>query len=66
MGIDEIKSAIKGLTTDDRRRIALYILELEKEHVQESLVPPIVKDLENATKAIQEAIEKFKKSGKKN
>jgi S-methylmethionine-dependent homocysteine/selenocysteine methylase len=34
--IDQIKAAIKSLTTDDRRKIALYILELEKEHVQKS------------------------------
>ena len=62
--IDEIKAAIKSLTTDERRRIALYILELEKEHVQKSFVPPIVHDLENVLKVLQEAIDRFKRPGK--
>ena len=62
--IDEIKAAIKSLTTDERRRIALYILELEKEDVQKSFVPPIVHDLENVLKVLQEAIDRFKRPGK--
>ena len=43
---------------------ALYILELEKEHVQKSFVPPIVHDLENVLKVLQEAIDRFKRPGK--
>lgn len=61
MGIDDIKTAIKNLPTDDRRKVALYILELEKEHVQKTYGPQIVEDVESVTKVVQEAIDKLKK-----
>jgi len=34
MQVDEIKAALKNLTPQERRKLALYILELEKEHLQ--------------------------------
>ena len=61
MGIEEIKSSIKQLTVDERRKIALYILELEKEHVRTTIGPQISRDLEDVSKVIQEGMEKLKK-----
>ena len=61
MGIDEIKSGIRELTVQDRRKIALYILELEKEHVSRTVGPQIAKDVEDVTKVVQEAVDKLKK-----
>jgi hypothetical protein len=61
MDIDDIKTAIKNLPTDDRRNVALYILELEKEHVQNTYGPQIVEDVESVSKVVQEAIDKLKK-----
>ena len=66
MGIEEIKSAIKSLPPDERRKVALYILELEKEHVQKTIGPQIAENLDTASKAFQEAIEKLKKFVGKN
>jgi hypothetical protein len=61
MSPDEIKSAIKGLTTEDRRKVALYILELEKEHVQKNVGPQIAKDIDDVSKVLQQALDKLKK-----
>lgn len=61
MQLEEIKTEVKNLTTEDRRKLALFILELEKQHVQNSLSPQIVEDLEGLSKAVQDAIEKIKK-----
>jgi sulfur carrier protein ThiS len=36
MELAEIKAALKDLSAQDRRNAALYILELEKEHVQKN------------------------------
>jgi len=61
MNVEEIKTAIKGLPTQDRRKVALYILELEKEHIQKTIGPQIVEDVDAVSKVAQEAIEKLKK-----
>jgi len=61
MGIEEIKTAIKGLPANERRKVALYILELEKEHVQKTIGPQIAEDVEDVSRVFQEAIEKLKK-----
>lgn len=61
MGIDEIKAGVKELTVQDRRKVALYILELEKEHVSRTVGPQIAKDVEDVTKVVQEAVDKLKK-----
>lgn len=61
MGIDEVKSAIRDLSISERRRVALYILELEKEHVQKTVGPQIAEDLDDVSKVVCEAIEKLKK-----
>ncbi len=60
MQVEEIKTAIKDLTVEDRRKVALYILELEKEHFKGTVGPQIAEDLESVSKVIQDAAEKIK------
>ena len=66
MNIEEIKTAIKGLSPQDRRQLALYILELEKDHFQQKVGPQIAEDIDGIAKSLQEAIEKVRNSVKKN
>ena len=61
MQLEEIKSALKTLTPQDRRKAALYILELEKEHVQNNIGPQIAEDLDAVSKVVQDAFQKLKK-----
>lgn len=60
MTLEEIRAAIKGLSIEDRRKIALYILELEKDHFKGTIGPQIAEDLEGVSKAIQETAEKIR------
>ncbi len=60
MDLEAVKTAIKDLAAADRRKLALYILELEKEEVREKYGPQIERELEKASKAFQEAFEKLK------
>lgn len=62
MGIEEIKTAIKALSTEDRRKIAVYILELERDHIQTTLGPQIAEDLDSVSRVVQESVEKIKKA----
>ncbi|MEW6510664.1 MAG: hypothetical protein AB1428_06845 [Bacteroidota bacterium] len=61
MDIDEIKSAIASLPTDQRRKVAMYILELEKKHLEETVGPQIKEDIQGVSKVLQEALEKLKR-----
>lgn len=61
MRLDEIKAAIKNLTVQERRNVALYILELEKEHVKNTIGPQLTEDAEAVSKVVQDAIGKLKK-----
>ena len=61
MELEEIKSAIKNLTVRERRQVALYILELEKQHVQNTIGPQIAEDVNAVSKVAQDAIQKLKK-----
>jgi len=61
MGIEDIKTAIKALTVDERRNVALYILELEKEHLKQKVGPQISKDMNDVSKVVQDAMDKLKK-----
>jgi len=45
----------------DRRKIALYILELEKDHVSKTVGPQLAKDVEDVSKVVQDALEKLKR-----
>ena len=61
MGLEDIKSAIRSLPANERRQVALYILELEKEHVQNTVGPQIAQDVDAVSKVLQDAIQKLKK-----
>lgn len=61
MELEELKTAIKSLSVQDRRKLALYILELEKEHVSRTVGPQIAKDVEDVSRVVQEALEKLRK-----
>jgi len=61
MEIDELKAAIKNLTVEERRKLAYYILELEKDHLQGKLGPQIAEDIDGVSRIVQEAFEKIKK-----
>jgi hypothetical protein len=61
MQIEEIKAAIKGLSVEERRKVALYILELEKDHFKGTIGPQIAEDLEGVSQVIQETAEKIKR-----
>ena len=60
MTIDEIKSAIKDLPATERRKVALYILELEKDYISGKVGPQVQEDLDAVSKLVQGAIEKLK------
>ena len=60
MQLEEVKAAVKELSVEERRKLALYILELEKEHIQKTIGPQISEDLESVSKVVQEGIEKLK------
>jgi hypothetical protein len=61
MDLEEIKSAIATLPVDQRRKVALYILELEKQLLQQTVGPQIKEDIEGVSKLVQEAFERLKK-----
>jgi hypothetical protein len=60
MQLDELKTAVKTLSPEDRRKLAIYILELEKDHFRDNVGPQIAQDLEGVGKALSEAFEKIK------
>jgi hypothetical protein len=62
--LDELKSVIKGLNVEERRKLAMYILELEKNHLQATLGPQIAEDIDGVSRVLQDAVEKIKKSVK--
>lgn len=61
MGLEEVKSAIKDLTVKERRQVALYILELEKQYMQNTIGPQIAEDVDAVSKVVQDALQKLKK-----
>jgi hypothetical protein len=61
MELEELKTVIKTLPADERRKIALYILELEKDHFRDTVGPQIGSDLEGVSKILQDAFEKLRK-----
>jgi hypothetical protein len=61
MTIEEIKTAVRELPAQDRRKIALYILELEKDHMQKTYGPQIAADVDAVSKVVQDAFDKLKK-----
>jgi hypothetical protein len=61
MTLDEVRTAIKELPVEERRKVALYILELEKDHLTQNIGPQIAEDVEAVTKVVQDAVERLKK-----
>lgn len=61
MELEEVKAAVRELSPEERRKIALYVLELEKEHIQKNVGPKISEELDNALGVIQDGIEKLRK-----
>ncbi len=61
MGLDELKAGIRVLSTEERRKLALFILELEKDHAKKTIGPQIAKDVEDVSRVVQDAFEKLKK-----
>lgn len=61
MELTELKGAIKDLKVEDRRKLALYILELERDHIQTTIGPQIAEDLEAFSGVVQDAVERIKK-----
>ncbi len=64
MTLDEIKTVVKSLPADERRRLAVFILDLEKEHIKTTLGPQISEDLQSLSKVLQDAAEKIKRTVK--
>ncbi len=62
MTLEDVKSSVRRLTPGERRKVALYILELEKDNFQENVGPHIAEDLKGFTKVVQESIDKIKKN----
>ena len=61
MTLEELKTAIRTLPAQDRRRLALFILELEKDYVRDTVGPQISEDLDSVKRALQEAIDNIKR-----
>ncbi len=60
MEYEELKAAVKELSVQDRRKLALYILDLEREHVTKTIGPQLEEDLNDVSKVVREALEKLK------
>jgi hypothetical protein len=60
MTVEEIKASIKDLSVADRRKVALYILELEKDRLKDTVGPQISEDIDSVSKLVQGAIDKLK------
>jgi hypothetical protein len=61
MGLEEVKTSIRSLTVEERRKVALYILELEKQHLQDRVAPQLAEDIDGVSKVVQDAFEKLRK-----
>jgi DNA-binding MarR family transcriptional regulator len=60
MTLDELKVILREMSPEDRRKVLLYVLELEKDHVRDRVAPQLMEDLEGVTRSAQEAFEKIK------
>jgi len=64
MTLEEIKTAVRDLSADERRRLAVFILDLEKDHLKNTLGPQISEDLQALSRVLQDAAEKIKRTVK--
>jgi len=60
MNLGEVKAAVRDLSPEDRRKVLLYVLELEKDHIRDHVAPQLMEDLDGVGRAAQEAFEKIK------
>ena len=60
MNLESLKAEIQSLAAEDRRKLVLFILELEKDHFQKNVGSQIAEDLEGFSKVVQDAAEKLK------
>jgi hypothetical protein len=62
MDLESLKTAIQSLSVEDRRKLALFILELEKNHFQKNVGSQLAEDMEAFSRTLQEAAEKVKRA----
>ncbi len=62
MDLEALRTAVRELSVEDRRKLALYILELEKDHFQKNVGSQLAEDVEGFSRAVQDAAEKVKKT----
>ena len=60
MTLEEVKVVLRDFNPEDRRKVLLYVLELEKDHVRDHVAPKLMEDLEGVTRAAEDAFEKIK------
>jgi hypothetical protein len=60
MTVDELKQAVQELRPEERRKLALFILELEKDYFRDAVGPQIKEDLDEVAKVLRETLEKIK------
>ena len=61
MDLEQVKTTVKEMNTEDRRKLALFILELEKQHLQDTVGPQIKEDVDALSKVVQDAADRIKK-----
>ena len=64
MTLEEIKAAVQNLPAEERRKLAVFILDLEKEHLKNTLGPQISDDIQALSRVLQDAAEKIKRTVK--
>lgn len=62
MDLELLKREIEALGAEERRKLALFILELEKDHFQKNVGSQLAEDIEGFSRAVQDAAEKVKKA----
>ena len=60
MGFTEVIAEVDNLSSEERRKVLLHILELEKDRVQKKYGPRIAEELDGLGKFVQDSIEKLK------
>jgi hypothetical protein len=66
MELDDVKAAIKNLSAEERRKVALYILDLERQHLQGTIGPQLTEDLDAFTRVVQDTVDRIKRRVKEN
>lgn len=64
MTLEEIKDVVRELPAEERRKLVIFILDLEKEHIKSTLGPQLSEDIQSLSRVLQEAAEKIKRTVK--